>query len=149
MRIVGGASSLGVLLLSCFLVSGTYALENPGPAPDSSPKDLSGVYECDGGSYTGTVVIQKVGETYSLLWTIGNSMHFGVALWEGSRLCSSWSSGAAPAGIVVYRLDPAGRLVGRYAAYGGDGSVATETLTFIAPLKTGVPQGQQKAEKSV
>ena len=118
-----------LLMLSCYVL----------PAAAANPKlptdDITGVYRCDGGSYSGTVVIQKYGETYQLVWTIGPQTHMGVAIREGELLSSCWAPSNGPPGIVVYRIGPDRKLSGRYAGLGGDGKVFTETLTFVSPLE--------------
>ena len=96
--------------------------------------DIAGVYHCDGGSYSGTVIIQKYEETYSLVWTIGGQTHTGVALREGELLSCCWVPSYGPPGIVVYKIGSDRKLSGRYASLGGNGKVAVEVLTFVSPL---------------
>ncbi|MBI3330811.1 MAG: hypothetical protein HYZ96_01715 [Candidatus Omnitrophica bacterium] len=102
-------------------------------APVARAADLSGVYHCDGGTYTGTVIIRRVGDTYNLLWTIGNETHVGVGIQTGDVLASSWLSGQSGAGIVVYTVEAGQRLVGKYSAYPGNGQLLTEVLTYSSP----------------
>jgi len=97
--------------------------------------DLSGVYHCDGGSYKGTVIIRRVGETYDLLWTIGNETHVGVGIRVGDVLASSWLAGQSGPGIVVYTVETDHKLVGKYSAYPGNGQLSTEVLTYISPVE--------------
>ncbi len=124
MKITG----LVLLGLFCFTLPVTAAGEVV------SNDDITGVYRCDGGSYNGTVVIQKYRETYQLVWTIGAQTHTGVAIREGELLSSCWAPSYGPPGIVVYKIGSDRKLSGRYAGLGGDGKVLTETLTFVSPL---------------
>ena len=94
--------------------------------------NLAGSYTCqgvnpNGPSYSGTVKIIPSGDAYLLNWTIQGTTHTGVGIVTGNYLSSSWSSGG-PGGIVVYRIESDGRLVGTWANPSG-GALGTETLT--------------------
>src|SRR5436190_1232770 len=75
--------------------------------------DITGKYTCtgsfpDGSAYTGTVEIEKRGQTYMLHWVINEGKenqekHVGFAIRKGNLLASSW--GAEPkggGGITMY-----------------------------------------------
>ena len=120
-------------LLGCFLLAV--------PVLADEPKDLRGVYSCqgrnpDGGEYSGKVIIFRKGDAYILLWSIGGLSHQGVAILEGDLLSSSWAPIATPnaplsvPGIVVYKVQPDRKLVGRWTSESG--IMGTETLTFLS-----------------
>jgi hypothetical protein len=123
------------LVVGLFALAGVAGAEFRSDVSDRSFRDdLSGVYHCDGGSYKGITIIRKSGDAYQLLWTIGPDTHFGVAIQEGDLLSSSWSAGAETPGIVVYKIQKDGTLVGKYTPY-PEGSLGTETLTYQGPVK--------------
>ena len=88
----------------------------------AAAQDLVGRYRCvgrnpNGGQYQADIVIKRSGEGYWLTWTIGDSVHHGVAIRTGNILASSWSPGANQHGIVSYRIGRRGNLRGRWAQY--------------------------------
>lgn len=103
-------------------------------ASEENLQDITGLYQCVGENYEGTVAISKVDEIYHLRWTFGDQTHVGVAIREGNLLASSWSTGRNP-GIVVYKIEPGPKLSGKYSDYPGDGRLRREWLTFMKPLE--------------
>jgi len=104
-------------------------------ATSLSAADIAGTYSCqgtnpNGSSYSGTVIILAQGDAYAMTWSIGSSGHRGVAILMGGYLSSSWGTAgnSGPGGVVVYRVEKDGRLVGKWANPGG-GKLGTETLT--------------------
>ncbi|MEA3210671.1 MAG: hypothetical protein QOE70_3728 [Chthoniobacter sp.] len=95
---------------------------------DLNPEDLSGQYQCDGGSYTGTVTIRKNGDAYEIRWQFPVGSHLGIGLREGDVLASTYSGGGGVAGVVVYRIAK-DKLVGKYTHPTEAGRVLVETLT--------------------
>lgn len=91
--------------------------------------DIVGNYSCkgtnpDGSPYSGTVVIEENGAGYVLRWTIGGSlMYSGAGLLNDDLLSASWGSG-----VVVYKVESDGKLVGEWLNASG-GELGTETLT--------------------
>lgn len=73
----------------------------------------------DGGSYSGSVAIDRLGERYRLKWTVGSSSYSGVGVIEHNLLVVDWGS-ATP---VVYALSSDGMLKGLW-----DGGKGEETL---------------------
>jgi hypothetical protein len=119
----------------------------PSKADDFKTKeigDLSGYYTCvgkegPGKTYTGVAVITKKNDVYVVQWIIGIGAGFiGVGIREGDSLACSWaigdSKGVVVRGINLYRIESGPRLVGRWTAFPGDGSIRTETLTFLKRL---------------
>lgn len=104
------------------------------PSEAASP-DLSGRYTCagtnpDGSRYSGTVTIAPMGSAWRIEWTVAGSSHGGVGLLEGNVFSACWNiRGTRDGGIVVYRLEPGGRLVGQWSTTTGTGTVGTETLS--------------------
>jgi hypothetical protein len=107
-----------------------------GPALAAQP-DIAGKYQCagsnpDGSRYSGTVVITPMGSAWRIDWTIAGSSHGGVGLLEGNVFSACWNiRGTRDGGIVVYRTEPDGRMIGQWSTTKGSGSVATETLTRV------------------
>jgi hypothetical protein len=97
---------------------------------------LEGLYACegknpDGGPYEGRVEIAKKGDTYHLKWTIGEESHVGVGLVAEKTLSVCWVvDGGGAGGIVVYKIEMDGRLVGKWTPLGGD-KVYEENLRRI------------------
>jgi hypothetical protein len=91
--------------------------------------DIVGSYSCrgtnpDGSPYQGTVVIEENGAGYVLRWSIGDSLTYsGAGLLNDDLLSASWGSG-----VVVYRVQSDGKLVGKWLNASG-GELGTETLT--------------------
>ena len=108
--------------------------------------DISGEYFCrgsnpGGGSYSGKVAITKTDQTYKIQWKIGTGQgHVGIGIREDNVLSvcfvgSGGAEGIAMVGVVSYKIqkDKDGpRLVGRWAAFGGQ-KTQTETLSRSAP----------------
>jgi len=96
--------------------------------------EITGTYACqgtnpDGSGYSGTVTITAQGAAYAMSWSIGGSGHNGVAILMDGYLSSSWGvAGRGPGGIVVYKVEADGRLVGKWSNPSG-GQLGTETLT--------------------
>lgn len=95
----------------------------------SMAADVTGSYSCKGTNpngtpYSGTVVIKENGGGYLVTWTIGGGQAYsGAGILTGNIFSASWGSG-----VVVYRVESDGRLVGKWLnASGGD--LGTETLT--------------------
>ena len=94
---------------------------------------VEGSYACrgtnpDGSPYSGTVEITQHGEGYLVAWSIGGSGYSGTGIFSENQLSASWGVKGSEYGIVVYKLENDGRLVGKWlnpssVKYG------TETLT--------------------
>jgi hypothetical protein len=105
--------------------------------------DISGYYACSGKegvgkTYNGVAVITKKNDVYLVQWIIGaGGAFFGVGLRQGDTLSCSWAipgDKGVVRGINVYRIETGPRLVGRWSAFPGDGSIRNETLTFLRKL---------------
>jgi hypothetical protein len=108
----------------------------PAVQPPSAPgqdEDLSGTYTvkgttAEGREYEGTCRISKEGDCYKLRWKIGEGSQTGLGIRQGEVLAVSFTDGKEFAGVVAYRIR-GGRLTGKWAAFGGEGKIYTETLT--------------------
>src|SRR5262245_2852892 len=115
-------------------------------ADETSEKDFTGVYSCegtnpDGRAYVGIVEILKTQGTYLVRWTMPNDTQvMGVGIFTNGVLAVSYFGGA-PA-IVVYSTTTDGRLDGKWTMGGAEGLVFTETLTKM-------PEGQQQPHHPV
>ena len=123
---------LGVVLVA--LVGPT-----PSTAQQSSEKDFTGVYSCegtnpDGKSYVGLVEILKVQGTYLVRWTMPNDTQvMGVGIFSDNVLAVSYFGGS-PA-VVVYSTNTDGRLDGKWTMGGAEGFVFKEILTKMSNRK--------------
>lgn len=106
--------------------------------------DLSGYYSCSGSegigkSYKGVATITKKGDIYVVQWMVGTgSAFYGVGIQQGNNLACSWAipgDKGIVRGVNLYRIEPGPRLVGRWAAIPGDGSMRSETLTFLKKME--------------
>lgn len=119
------------VLLGCLFL----ALLAPAPAlaDETSSRDLTGVYACegqnpDGSAYSGRVEIVKWQDAYLVRWTIpSTSQVVGIGILRGDVLAVSYFGGS-PA-IVVYSVSADDRLDGKWTLVGADGAVFSETLT--------------------
>jgi hypothetical protein len=95
--------------------------------------DLSGRYDCvgtnpGGGTYRGTVTISRRGETYLVTWVIGQGETYkGLGIVQEKVLAVGYFGGFN--GVVAYKIEPSGKLVGKWAVVGESGKVFTETLS--------------------
>jgi hypothetical protein len=119
-------------LLSCLALVAV-VLFFAAPAAIAAEPDITGKYNCegtnpDGKTYKGTVQIVKKGDAYYLKWAIGAGDNYaGVGILEGNVLAVSYYGGIS--GVVVYRVEKGGKLVGKWSIADGKGKVYTETLT--------------------
>ena len=105
--------------------------------------DISGYYACSGKegpgkTYNGVAVISKKRDIYVVQWTVGvGAAFFGIGIRDGNTLSCSWAipgDKGVVRGINVYHIESGPRLVGRWTSFPGDGSIKTETLTFLRKL---------------
>jgi hypothetical protein len=105
-------------------------------AAGAAEPDITGKYNCEGTNpvgqtYRGTVEITKKGDIYYLKWALNTGdTEKGVGLLEGNVLAVSYYGGTT-SGVVVYRVEKDGKLVGRWTIADGNGKVYTETLRLI------------------
>lgn len=107
-------------------------------------EDISGYYACNGKegagkNYNGVAVITKKRDVYLVQWIVGvGSAFFGIGIRQGDTLSCSWAipgdKGGVVRGINVYRIEKGPRLVGRWTSFPGDGTIKSETLTFLRKI---------------
>src|SRR5258708_3389140 len=69
---------------------GTYKIEGTNPG--------------SGTKYTGTVTVEKTGETYRVVWVVGDSRYVGTGLGDKNFMAVSYNSGS-DTGLALYGED--------------------------------------------
>jgi hypothetical protein len=99
----------------------------------ATPKtDITGIYSChgttpQGSAYAGSVEISDNGDGYTISWSIGDAGHTGTAILVDDHLSSSWGVRGSTFGIVVYKVENDGKLIGKWLDSSG-GKLGAETL---------------------
>ena len=88
---------------------GTYRIEGSNPG--------------GGSSYTGTVTVEKTGETYRVVWVVGDSRYVGTGLGDKDFIAVSYRSGSET-GLALYGED-GGNWVGIWT-YAGSRTMGKE-----------------------
>ena len=70
-----------------------------------------------GSSYTGTVTVEKTGETYRVVWVVGDTRFVGTGIGNKDFMAVSYTSGK-DTGLALYGED-GGNWVGIWAYAGG------------------------------
>lgn len=65
---------------------------------------IKGTNPGGGGGYTGTVTVEKTGQTYKIVWTIGGTQYFGTGVGNKDFLAVSYLSGGQT-GLALYAPD--------------------------------------------
>jgi hypothetical protein len=79
----------------------------------------------NGNTYTGSVAIEKTGDTYKMSWTIGDQQYVGVGIESGDKLVVAYGRGNF--GCMDYDLSRDEEMEGRWAAR-ADTRTAVERL---------------------
>jgi hypothetical protein len=58
----------------------------------------------DGSKYTGSVTVSRTGQTYRVIWRIGNTRYNGTAIGDKDFLAISYQSGSQ-SGLALYGAD--------------------------------------------
>jgi len=82
---------------------GTYTVEGANPG--------------GGGGYTGTVTVDKTGETYRVVWVVGGTRYIGTGIGNREFIAVSYRSGN-DTGLALYGAD-GGNWTGIWAYAGG------------------------------
>ena len=115
-----------LLLTILFFTCATTAIS----ARAADAGDLTGNYRCKGSNYEGTVTISTQGDAYRVNWVIGaREKYSGVGLVQDGVLAVAYYGRAQ--GIVAYRIEADGQLVGRWTMFDKPGAVSVETLTKV------------------
>jgi len=88
---------------------GTYTIEGTNPG--------------SGSKYTGTVTVEKTGETYRVVWVVGDSRYTGTGLGDKDFMAVSYRSGSET-GLALYGED-GGNWKGVWT-YAGSRNMGTE-----------------------
>lgn len=106
--------------------------------------DITGYYACTGKAkdktYDALCVVQKFDESFLVHWYQGNAVTLGVGMMVGDTLVVGWSPFEAadkhPAaiGVTRYRIQPGGKLVGRWSVIPSNGQIGDEELEFLKAL---------------
>jgi hypothetical protein len=59
-----------------------------------------------GGKYTGTVTVEKTGETYQVIWVVGGTRYVGTGIGDKNFIAVSYKSGNNT-GLALYGADGA------------------------------------------
>jgi hypothetical protein len=111
--------------------------------PEKMIGDISGYYVCEGSEgpnkkYKGIAVITKKEDIYLVQWVIGTVTFYGVGIRQDNTLAVGWAipsdKGGVVRGVTQYQIEPGPRLSGRWAALPSDGTMRTETLSFLKKL---------------
>ncbi len=102
-------------LIAMLLASSSYAW-----TLKTGTYELSGGNSNWGGAYHGEVVIAPQGDSYSLIWKIGNKQaQVGVGILQDDILSVAFTDLSNPSlwGVASYRVGPWGELEGRWSSY--------------------------------
>jgi hypothetical protein len=130
------------LALTLAITGAANAQAEAGTAPG-----IAGVYRCvgsngDGSPYQGFVKIEKHGDAYHVWWALEPGVYsVGIGIRQGTTLAVSYYGGTT--GVIAYRIDGE-RLVGDWTIPGGNGVLASETLTPLAEGEEPILQGPQQ-----
>src|SRR5262249_40916262 len=124
------------------ITRGTAKADKIEVAKDKVVTDLSGYYVCEGQegpgkTYKGITVITKKNDIYVVQWIIGTGVSFtGVGVRTEEGFSAGWAmpvgdKGTLLRGVNTYRIEAGPKLVGRWAAIPSDGTMRSETLTFL------------------
>ncbi|MCC0035258.1 MAG: hypothetical protein H6887_08310 [Hoeflea sp.] len=86
-------------------------------------QEIAGKYDLEGanpggtGRYVGDVTVAATGDTYQVLWQIGNQKQEGTGILIGNTFAVSYRQGNA-AGIAVFERGTDGTLTGAWAPIG-------------------------------
>ena len=80
------------------VLAGTAALADPAGRYDVAGTNPSG------STYSGSVTVQKTGDTYKVTWTIGGTRYNGTALGDDKFLAVSYTSGG-DTGLALFGAD--------------------------------------------
>ena len=86
---------------------------------------VSGTNPGTGSTYSGTVTVERNGDTFLVAWTIAGTRQIGVGIGKDDFLAVSYRSGDA-IGIALYRPDQNGGWKGIWAPIGSQ-TLGTET----------------------
>lgn len=98
-------------------------------ATNAFAADPAGRYRIDGtnpgsgSTYTGTVTVSRTGETWSVVWLVGNTRYVGTGIGDSNFIAVSYRAGNAT-GLALYGAE-GGNWKGVWA-YAGGQQIGTE-----------------------
>jgi hypothetical protein len=103
-----------------FLIAGTAHAE----------RAIVGQYEVQGRSigqqqpYRGIATVEKAGAAYKVTWQVGRDRYIGTGLLDGDAFAVVYGSvgNSVSPGLVLYRIQPDGSLLGAYTSLGATAS---------------------------
>jgi hypothetical protein len=84
---------------------------------------IAGTNPSGGGKYSGTVSVEKTGQTYSVIWIVGSTRYVGTGIGDKNFLAVSYKSGTET-GLALYGSD-GGNWAGVWT-YAGGSQMGTE-----------------------
>ena len=66
--------------------------------------DVEGTNPGGGGRYTGTVSVERTGETYRVVWMVGGTRYIGTGIGDKNFIAVSYRSGS-DTGLALYGAD--------------------------------------------
>jgi hypothetical protein len=103
-----------------FIVSAAALLLSAATALAADPVgkySVEGANPGGGGKYSGTVSIEKTGETYRVIWIVGSTRYVGTGIGDKDFLAVSYKSGT-DTGLALYGAD-GGNWAGVWTYAGG------------------------------
>ncbi|MDB5364473.1 MAG: hypothetical protein JWM77_400 [Rhodospirillales bacterium] len=100
---------------------------------NAAERSIAGQYEVQGRGigqkqpYKGTATVERIGATYKVTWQIGRDRYVGTGLRDGDAFAVVYGSvgQSLPPGMVLYRIQADGSLLGTYTQLGA-GTTAPE-----------------------
>ncbi|BAT57573.1 hypothetical protein GJW-30_1_00079 [Variibacter gotjawalensis] len=103
-------------------------------AAHAQQANLSGPYAIEGqnpdgaGRYQGRVTVQRKGDTYQIVWQIGQTRATGTGIFRDGKLAVVFQPQTGAAGVAFFELNSSGSLSGTWTSLGG-GVLGTEQWT--------------------
>lgn len=104
----------GCVVVAVFVLTAGGALADP-----AGRYKLVGENPGGAGQYQGTVVVTATGDTFNVVWRIGNSRYTGVGVWAESIFSVAYY-GSNLTGVAVYRQTNGGGWNGVWAVKGAN-----------------------------
>jgi hypothetical protein len=102
------------------------------PRVEAKAPTITGLYRCRGtagkDNYKTWVEITKINDVYAVQWMNGTS---GPGILDGDRFVVGYAMPTGVRVVIVYTIQPDGRLVGEWATVPTDGNKHAETLTPV------------------
>jgi hypothetical protein len=121
-----------VTLLTCLLFAFSLveftAVANADTGAPQGSYTVSGTGPSGGAPYTGVVAVQRVGDVFSVTWTVAGVTSTGTGIFKNGHLAISYSSPNAAGGVALYSAKVDGGWEGIWT-YVGSQQTGTEDWT--------------------